>query len=96
MAPSLEVAGVPVAVEPTAVEEKVAWDEKKAVLVDVTPETKNQDAEFSSGIPERPNPSTKFELEDHPIDVVRTLRVCKLLLCRFLCFYLSFPFPPHL
>jgi hypothetical protein len=80
MAPSLEVAGVPVAVEPAAAEEKVAWDEKKAVLVDVEPETKSQDAESSSAIPERPIPSTKFELEDHPIDVVRNLRVCILAL----------------
>lgn len=68
MAPSLEVTSVP------AAEEKASWDEKKVILVDVAPETQLQDPP-SAASPAGPASKTTFELEDHPIDVIRDLRV---------------------
>jgi cation diffusion facilitator CzcD-associated flavoprotein CzcO len=66
MAPSIEVTSIPVAVENTQ------WHEKTPLIVEVA-----ATAETPSASSPRPTeyPKTQFELEDHPIDVIRKLRV---------------------
>jgi hypothetical protein len=66
MTPSIEVAGVP------ATSENTQWREKTPLAVELAPTAESPSASSLSPVE---YPKTQFELQDHPIDVVRKLRV---------------------
>ena len=68
MAPSLEAVSQP------ALSEKHLWD-GKSLAVAVPAEADIQIPPSSSANYVQPKPVAKFELEEHPIDVVQELRV---------------------
>jgi len=68
MAPSLEAVSQP------TVSEKPSWDGKSPVVAGPA-EVDIQIPPSSSANSVQPKPVAKFELEEHPIDVVQKLRV---------------------
>jgi len=72
MAPSLEAVGQPA----PALGDK-PWDEKTPRAVALPAEADDQAPQSPSTISVQPKSVSKFQLEEHPIDVVQKLRVSK-------------------